>query len=159
MFWHKTWTNRLVILGFTTLNICLPCGPARSLASHSFLLLPLPGWQGSWHPPLAGSAFYVPVGPKIQPSSHSDFLLILLLDNAKLSKDDQVPGLLNLNSLRPLPKHYFKTLKTKGPGVSGGSVNFTKIRWHPDPWQPHAPPHHHLSSTRFCHSGQTPPFT
>lgn len=91
----------------------------------------------------SSSAFYVPVGPKIHPSTHSYFLLVLLLDNTKLSKDDQVPGFLNLNSLRPSQKYYFKTLKTKGPGGGWTSQRSDEAQIFD---QPHAP--HHLSSTK-----------
>lgn len=85
----------------------------------------------------SSSAFYVPVGPKIHPSTHSYFLLVLLLDNTKLSKDDQVPGFLNLNSLRPSQKVLLQNPKDQRPRWG---VNFTEIRWGPDPWPAPCPP-------------------
>lgn len=62
-----------------------------------------------------------------------------------------MPGLLNLNSLRPSQKHYFKTLKTKGLGVCvWGECELHKDQMMPRSLTAPCPHHHHhhLSSTK-----------
>lgn len=150
MFWNITWTSMLILLEIQT-----PTSDwlvACSLAKPFILCTPFPLVTGQLTsspplfcttPPLASegyssSAVYGPIGLKFNHLLHIYFPLILLLDNARLSKDDRVPRFLNLNSLRPLQKYYFKTLKTNGLGVGAELHKEIKLKA-PDSWPPPPP--------------------